>query len=128
MHEGIVELLIPITISLGVFMMIWGLRYLENKENMAMIEKGMNPAEHKRRRLFCPDRHLRRPRYAGGLPVRAEKSAGRYGGLILVGRVCGGRNLFRPPLPRKQLFQFAHNVRISGIGVGEIGHRAVERW
>ena len=43
MHEGIVALFIPITISLGVFLMIWGIRYLENKENMAMIEKGIDP-------------------------------------------------------------------------------------
>lgn len=46
MHEGI--LFIPITISLGVFFMIWGLRYLENKENMAMIERGMEPKKHRR--------------------------------------------------------------------------------
>lgn len=45
MHEGIVALFIPITISIGAFMMVWGLRYLQNKENMAMIEKGMNPAD-----------------------------------------------------------------------------------
>ncbi len=29
--------------SLSVFAMIFGLRYLVNKENMAMIEKGMDP-------------------------------------------------------------------------------------
>ena len=49
MHEGIVALFIPITISLGVFLMIWGIRYLENKENMAMIEKGMEPVRRRRR-------------------------------------------------------------------------------
>jgi len=43
--EGIVALFIPITISLGPFLMVWGIRYLENKENMAMIEKGMNPKD-----------------------------------------------------------------------------------
>jgi hypothetical protein len=42
--------MIPIIISLGVFFMIVALRYLENKENMAMIEKGMTPNEHKRKR------------------------------------------------------------------------------
>lgn len=59
MHDGTVALLIPITISIGAFMMIWGLRYLENKENMAMIEKGLNPADNKRRRHADPSRTLR---------------------------------------------------------------------
>ncbi|TNE65656.1 MAG: hypothetical protein EP344_02910 [Bacteroidetes bacterium] len=57
MHEGIVALFIPITISLGVFLMIWGIRYLENKENMAMIEKGMEPV--RRRRQADPSRTLK---------------------------------------------------------------------
>ncbi len=35
--------LIPILVPLGVFAMIFGLRYFENKERMAMIEKGMDP-------------------------------------------------------------------------------------
>jgi len=29
--------------GLGAFAMVFGLRYLRNKENMAMIEKGMDP-------------------------------------------------------------------------------------
>ncbi|HNM27977.1 MAG TPA: hypothetical protein PKL15_21190 [Saprospiraceae bacterium] len=56
MAEGIVALMIPITISLGAFMMIWGIRYFENKENMAMIEKGLDP---KKRRTADPSRTLR---------------------------------------------------------------------
>jgi hypothetical protein len=40
-------------------MMIWGLRYLENKENMAMIERGINPNEKKLRRSADPSRTLR---------------------------------------------------------------------
>ncbi len=36
--------LIPILVPLGVFAMIFGLRYFENKERMAMIEKGMTRA------------------------------------------------------------------------------------
>lgn len=56
MAEGIVALFIPITISLGAFMMIWGIRYLENRENMAMIERGMEPAK---RRTADPSRTLR---------------------------------------------------------------------
>lgn len=57
MHEGIVALFIPITISLGVFLMIWGIRYLENKENMAMIERGMQPQ--KKRQQADPSRTLK---------------------------------------------------------------------
>ena len=48
MHEGIVTMFIFITIGLGAFFMIWGLRYLENKENMAMIERGMEPKKQRR--------------------------------------------------------------------------------
>jgi hypothetical protein len=60
MDKGIVALFIPITICLGVFMMIWGLRYLENKENMAMIERGLNPGDKKGRRNNAdPSRTLR---------------------------------------------------------------------
>ncbi len=41
MHGG--EILIPILIPLGFFLMIFGIIYLYKKENLAMIEKGMNP-------------------------------------------------------------------------------------
>ncbi len=42
--------MIPIFITLGAFLMVVALRYLQNKENMAMIEKGMNPSEGKQNR------------------------------------------------------------------------------
>lgn len=35
--------LVPILISLGSFAMIFGIIYLRTRENMAMIEKNMNP-------------------------------------------------------------------------------------
>ena len=57
MHEGIVALFIPITLGLAVFLMIWGIRYLANKENMAMIEKGMEPR--RQRRQSDPSRTLK---------------------------------------------------------------------
>ena len=58
MHgEEIVALFIPITISLGAFLMVWGIRYLENKENMAMIERGIEPQ--KKRRQADPSRTLK---------------------------------------------------------------------
>ncbi len=34
---------------IATFCMIWGIRYLENKENMAMIERGMNPKDKNKR-------------------------------------------------------------------------------
>jgi peptidoglycan/LPS O-acetylase OafA/YrhL len=36
-------------ISLGAFAMIFGISYLKAKENLAMIEKNMNPREHANR-------------------------------------------------------------------------------
>jgi hypothetical protein len=36
-------LLIPILVPLGFFAMIFGIVYLQKKENLAMIEKDMNP-------------------------------------------------------------------------------------
>ncbi len=46
---------------ISVFIMIFGLRYLENRENMSMIAQGMNPAEGKRRkrRELDPSRTLK---------------------------------------------------------------------
>jgi hypothetical protein len=43
MNPEIIALSLPIIVSLGAFLMIWGNRYLQNKENMAMIERGMEP-------------------------------------------------------------------------------------
>jgi len=43
--EGIIGVMVPIFITLGAFAMVFGLRYLSNKERMAMIEKGMTPVE-----------------------------------------------------------------------------------
>ena len=39
------EILIPILVPLGFFAMIFGLVYMKSRENMAMIERGMNPKE-----------------------------------------------------------------------------------
>jgi len=43
MHGG--EVLIPIVMFAGAFAMIFGIYYLKTRQNMAMIEKGMNPKE-----------------------------------------------------------------------------------
>ena len=39
------EILIPLTIFGGGFAMIFGIAYLKTRENLAMLEKGMNPKE-----------------------------------------------------------------------------------
>lgn len=38
-----VEVLIPMTFFISTFAVIFGLRYMSNKERMAMIEKGLDP-------------------------------------------------------------------------------------
>ncbi|RLJ73470.1 DUF6249 domain-containing protein [Pedobacter alluvionis] len=40
-------ILVPISLFLGAFAMIFGIRYLSNKEKMAMIERGIDPGVHK---------------------------------------------------------------------------------
>src|SRR5215470_11771781 len=39
------EFLIPVTMFAGGFAMVFGIVYLKTRQNMAMIEKGMNPKE-----------------------------------------------------------------------------------
>jgi hypothetical protein len=39
------EVLIPLTIFAGGFAMIFGIYYLKTRQNLAMIEKNMNPKE-----------------------------------------------------------------------------------
>jgi len=45
MHEGQLAIIWLLLSTLALFTMIFGLRYISNKENMAMIEKGINPRE-----------------------------------------------------------------------------------
>jgi hypothetical protein len=49
MQESILAPLIPIIVSLGVFLMVFGIRYLQNKENMAMIANGMLPNQERKK-------------------------------------------------------------------------------
>ena len=39
------EALVPITMFAGGFAMVFGIYYLRTRQNLAMIEKGMNPKE-----------------------------------------------------------------------------------
>ena len=40
------EMLVPILVPLGAFALVFGIIYLKTRENMAMIEKGMNPKQY----------------------------------------------------------------------------------
>jgi hypothetical protein len=44
MHH-VEEMLIAITITLSFFALVFGIVYLQKRENLAMLEKGMNPRE-----------------------------------------------------------------------------------
>jgi membrane protease YdiL (CAAX protease family) len=39
------DALVPVTIFAGGFAMVFGIYYLKTRQNLAMIEKGMNPKE-----------------------------------------------------------------------------------
>lgn len=39
------EALVPILVPISLFALVFGLVYIKSRENMAMIEKGMNPKE-----------------------------------------------------------------------------------
>jgi hypothetical protein len=45
MAHVVIESLIPIFVMLGMFMLIFGVVYIRSRENMALIERGMNPRQ-----------------------------------------------------------------------------------
>ncbi len=51
------NLLVPILVPLGAFVMVFGIQYLKNQERMAMIQKGLMPPEKEKR--FSPSRTIR---------------------------------------------------------------------
>lgn len=60
MDRHSLAILVPILVPLGVFAMVFGIRYLENQERMAMIAKGMTPPQRGGiNRDFNPSRTLR---------------------------------------------------------------------
>jgi hypothetical protein len=46
------EIMVPITIFTGSFAMVFGIVYLKTRENLAMVEKGMNPRENTTGQLY----------------------------------------------------------------------------
>ena len=55
MHAS--EMLVAVLIPLGFFLLIFGIIYMHKRENLAMIEKGMNPKENMNRQ--APYRNLK---------------------------------------------------------------------
>ncbi len=47
MDQHQLAVMIPIVGSVSLFLMIFGIRYLVNQENMALIEKGIDPRDKK---------------------------------------------------------------------------------
>lgn len=103
------EALVPITMFAGGFAMIFGIYYLKTRQNLAMIEKGMNPREFANRPApyknlkwallligsgiglflaFLLDNYILDPHRAGG---HEDNNAAIYFALIAIG---GGLGLF----------------------------------
>jgi hypothetical protein len=43
--DSVIENLVPIFVMLGMFLLIFGIFYIRSRENMALIERGMNPRQ-----------------------------------------------------------------------------------
>ena len=59
MNSGQLGVLWLILTCLGILAMIFGIRYMRNKENMAMIEKGMDPNIRPEKPRPAPFRNLK---------------------------------------------------------------------
>jgi len=103
------EMLVPILVPLGAFAMVFGIIYLRTRENMAMIEKGMNPKQ-----------HANRP-----APFRSLKS-----GLLFLGAGLGlllAYFIDRGMGPRHDNEAIYFALIAIGGGLGLIGSYAVEK-
>lgn len=101
-------MLVPILVPLGAFAMVFGIIYLKTRENMAMIEKGMNPKA-----------YANRP-----APYRSLKT-----GLLFLG---AGLGLFIAYMIDRNLSGEDHEaiyfaLLAIGGGAGLIGSYAVEK-
>lgn len=103
------EVLIPITLFAGGFAMIFGVVYLKTRENMAMIEKGMNPRRYAN--LPAPFRSLKLGLLLAGAGV----------GLFLAYII--DHNTTNPHDPAPVYF----SLLAIGGGLGLIGSYAMEK-
>lgn len=107
-----IAVLIPILVPLGVFAMVFGIRYLENQERMAMIAKGM-PIPEKRKSGFNPSSALR-----NGLILMGA-------GLGLLCAIWIDHTYYTAFDDRAQGYYFA--LIAIGAGIGLLGSYAYER-
>ena len=103
------EILVPITIFARGFAMIFGIVYLRTRENMAMIEKGMNPKQNAN--LPAPFRSLKI-----GLLL-----AGAGAGLLLAYLIDHSSTTLHEPGP------LYFSLLAIGGGLGLIGSYAMEK-
>lgn len=103
------EVLIPITMFAGGFAMIFGVVYLRTRENMAMIEKNMNPR--RQANLPAPFRSLKL-----GLLL-----AGAGAGLLLAYLIDNNTHSPHDPAP------IYFSLLAIGGGLGLIGSYAMEK-
>jgi hypothetical protein len=104
------EMMVAILIPLSFFAMIFGIVYLFKKENLAMIEKGMNPKD----KLFRP------------APFRSLKW-----GLLLLGAGLGlffayMLDVYTIPYDREPVGLYFSLIAIGG-GLGLVGSYFVEK-
>lgn len=115
------ELLIPILVPLGGFAMVFGIIYLKTRENMAMIEKGMNPKAFANRP--APYRNLKTGLLFLGagigllLAFFLDKNIGGYNNepiyFGLIG-VCGGLGLIASySIEKKETLRQPHTTEVS---------------
>jgi len=118
--EGFQIALIPITVCTGFFAMVFGIVYMYKKENLAMIEKGMNPKVKENRPT--PYRNLKWGLLLVGsgiglliayfldnyLFTRADNNAFLYFALIAVGGGIGLINSYR--IEKKELLDKGINA------------------
>ena len=102
------EILIPILVPLGAFAMVFGIIYLRTRENMAMIDKGMNPK-----------------RYANlPAPFRSLKT-----GLLLLGAGVGLllAHIIANSMSGRDHEAIYFSLIAIGAGLGLIGSYAMEK-
>ena len=59
MNQQELGVLIPILVPISMFAMVFGIVYLSSRERMAMIERGMNPREHRAQAAPAPFKYLK---------------------------------------------------------------------
>ncbi len=109
-------MLVAVLIPLGFFLMIFGIIYMHKRENLAMIEKGMNPKESQSRP--APYKNLK----WGLLLIGA--GTGLFLAYILDHYILGSRNQF-PYRDGNEAIYFAL-IAIGG-GLGLFGSYKIEK-